>query len=322
MNLVKKLKKKIEDKKEERIETQYEKTHNRLITAFHKKIGVTKEDSQEEINHKTLKYVRENQDKQQLFEVILTDKQYEDCEFLLAVYRANPVLAILKQPREQHENNAYFMVEYLKVLLKGYESSPLGGQPYTIEDCLSKRIFAKTLRNFSFLERLSKEFPEENIVKYLTKIQYDLYEYPPQNRVEKICSQLSNEFFQAQVSRFGAGALKHLPPKMINGELVSLGIKQDGFDSLKFLNIDSLLDNKGLILLATKHDGAAALKDYIYKSLSPNREHNYWCHGEPHLDRYYSLRHKTIQDKLIADPEIQQILEELKQEQATSEQNQ
>jgi len=315
-SILKTLGERIKNSKEKQAKTKYERAHTIRVREFHKKIGIDHRCTPEEIDQKTLEYVKNTKNKRLLFEVYLTDKQYENCDFLLELYQANPFMAIIKQPREEQERNVNFMVEYLKVVFAEYQTDPLSGVQ-TIEDCLSKRCFEQVLRDPAFLEKLSKELPEENVVKYISKIQYDLYEYPPRNRVEEMCSKLSKEFFQEQISRFGAGALKHLPPKMLKDtELISFGIQYDGFDSLKFLDIESVLDNKNLIMQAAKHDGSRALNDYIDNIISPNRKDRYWCHGELHEDRYFSRAHKSVHESLKADPEIQQLLETLRQEEA------
>ena len=317
--LLEKLTRKIKGAKEYFVDSHHERSLNKLMDSFHKKIDVPKHATLTEINAKTIEYVKTNKDIPSLLAVVLTDEQYSDREFLLELYKANPILTVLRQPRTDFESDPEFMVQYLKIMIQGYHENPIGGHAYSLDDCLSKAIFTKVLRNAEFLEKLSKEFPEENIAQYLYKIKFDLYEYPPHNRVEKMCSQLSNEFFQEQVSRFGKDALKYLPTKIAsNVDLITLGVGCDGFGSLTYFNVQDILDNKALILLATERDGAQALLNYINKTLSSNRTSAYMCHGEPHLDHYFDKRYAAVQDALLADPEIQQILEKLKQEQANN----
>lgn len=315
-NLFQKLTNKIKEAREHFIDSRHERTFNKLMDSFHKTINVSQHATLAEINQKTIEYVKNNKDFSSLLSVILTDEQYSDREFLLELYKANPILTVLRQPRTNLETDSDFMIQYVKIMLQGYHENPIGGREYSLEECLSKAIFTKVLRKADFLEKLSKEFPEENIAQYLYKIKFDLYEYPPQNRVEKICSQLSNEFFQAQVSRFGKNALKYFPTKIAsNVDLITLGVGCDGFDSLRYLNVQDILDNKALILLAAERDGAQALANYINKTLSPNRTSSYMCHGEPHLDHYFDKRYNSVQDALLADPEIQAIFEKFKHEQ-------
>ncbi|MBQ8430907.1 MAG: hypothetical protein IJX26_03075, partial [Clostridia bacterium] len=87
--------------------------------------------------------------------------------------------------------------------------------------------------------------------------------------------------------------------------ILESAIECDGFESLKYLNVDQVLSNKNLIIKACRGEGRAYLAEYIHKTLSPNRETSYMCHGELHEYSHYDERYEEVQKALLNDSEIQ-----------------
>ena len=79
------------------------------------------------------------------------------------------------------------------------------------------------------------------------------------------------------------------------------GIEKDGFDSLAYLPRDMIVENRDLIVLAAKVGGMEGLRKHFLSNLSPDKEHFYMCHGEPHISNYTDLKYWPIRDALNKD---------------------
>ena len=116
---------------------------------------------------------------------------------------------------------------------------------------------------------------------------------------------LSKEILTTQVKIFGLKVLKELPKELpYFAELVDICITKEGFEALKYLPVEQVLENKDLVIKAYSVDGVKALAYYIMRDLEPNRTHSYMCHGEDHWYEQYHEEYAIAQKGLLEDETI------------------
>ena len=280
-----------------------EKERVKALKRFMKKIGVTKKDSQEQINQKVLKFASETKIP---FEIRLSDVQKNDKSFLLKLYQANTDCTNWQKPNEEHQKDVDFMIEFFQVAYEQKKKTYSRFMKVTLYEVASD--YKDVLKNPLFVEKMEKAFPDENLLEILTQC-LDSYFIHKENPYREAVFAWPYGVLKAQAQKFGKDFLKYLPKDYPNyTRLVAAAAEKDGFDSLTYLPIKKVLKKKDLILKAHTKDGVERLVSYLKKDLSPRREQFYWCHGEPHYYSYHSKEHEKVQESLLSDKDIRKIV--------------
>lgn len=297
-----------EEAQRQRMLIRWEKQKQAEIRIFHRRLLLKKNAGVQEINAKVLAYAKRTRD---VGTIKLTDEQYADSDFMYSLYLANADTARRFKPIQSHYDNIDFLIKWLKISYenRGAESNKLKWILINHEGML---------KNPKFVERLIREFPQENIIELLRDRLVDTSFVAKDEEREKtfvtIIMQLPKESVALQAWMHGRLVLRKLPktyPYM--AEAVSKGIETDGFCSLRYLDVTQIAQNIDLIVKAYNKDGIKELYRYLKSDLSPSRTGYYMCHGEPHDYSYYDERYEVVQKLVMKDPRIVKILNQHQQ---------
>ncbi len=260
----------------------------------------------------------------QFHKIALTDEQRKNPEFLLSMYASNPLTARFYKPSSDNkdlQNNVNFMFEFVKrvmdVEMQHHSDDLVFWQKSELVSALSP--YETAIQHSQLFDLLIKQYPEVNMIEVIDdcfsrKRIWGKWTRDALNETERefesVLKGLSKESLISHTQRFGKKVLSKLPTEIdFWPELAAVGVKKDGFDSLGYLPIKYVLDNKNLILQAYEKDGAKELASYLTRTLSPHRTHYYMCHGEPHDYSTYEEEYAVVQAALMSDPEFIAILE-------------
>ena len=211
--------------------------HNK-ITNFHKLIGIKKDSRPEKIDRAVLAYARQTKHPLKIY---LTNKQKNNPAFLLELYRLQPELTNARYPSDKLSHNYNFMIEYFKIR---YHAKLLHDNIYTMMH------FAPDLMSHPiFVERVAKEFPNENILRVVQYAEQYLQKYTYSNNIvlpfNRVPFELSNEVLTQQAKTHGSRFVALLPKNHPNyNNLVQCAAEFDGELSLKFLKNEKPKENK------------------------------------------------------------------------------
>lgn len=260
----------------------------------------------------------------QFHRIALSDEQYNNPEFLISMYNANPLTVRYYKPgweNKEQQNNVNFMFEFIKRTMKIEMDRHSDDRAYweKIELVQTLAGYNTAIQNAGLFELLIKEYPNVNMLEVIDDCFSRRGIWLPwtkaalnenQQLFESVIAGLSRESLISQTQKFGKNTLRHLPSNLeFWPELAAAGVKVDGFDSLEYLPVKYVLDNKHLVLQSYEKDGAGELASYLTRTLSPHRTHYYMCHGEPHDYSTYEEEYAVVQKTLMSDPEFIAILE-------------
>ena len=250
-------------------------------------------------------------------EVVLPDELRNDKAFLLDLYKANTCFTNWIKPTKEMQNDIDFMLEYVKC---SYEKSK---NEYTDSWHTSSEIkwaienYEDLIRNPEFIEKLSKTFPNVNMIETLKRMiagysMNAIFDKEKQKKdkedFQNVIRGLSTETLCNHARLCGRSVITYIPKDIPSfAQVVSAGIDKDGFDSLRYLDVEQILDNKDLIIKAYAKDGFKEFKYYIESWLHPIRTYYYMCHGEEHDYSKYDERYDKVQKALMADKDIKEI---------------
>lgn len=309
------------EKNNQRYKEKIKRQREKRINAFRKYAKVPTDATQAQIDECCLRAIS-NMTFDQFHKIALSDEQYKNPEFLLAMYASNPQTArCFKSSNVDLQNNTNFMFEYLKHVMKlemQHHSTEIEfWQKNELIQALAS--YETAIQNSGLFELLIKEYPKINMLEVIDECfsrkgvwgrwtKEALKEN--QKQFQSVVSGLSKEALISQAQLFGKKALRYIPSELdFWSDLASAGIKKDGFDSLDYLPIKDVLANKQLIIEAYEKDGIKKLAYYLTHSLSPQRTHYYMCHGEEHSYSHYDEEYEIVQKTLMNDPEFIAILE-------------
>ena len=292
----------------------YEKFRKQQLKKFHKSLRITKKYTNGEIDSTVIAHAKSmGKDLEYLW---LTVSQMRDKEFLLKLYESNVKATRTNPPAfEELKSDNDFMFEYIKL---AYRYHQLDSVQAVAPLSIVVRPYKELLLDPVFLERLGREFPVQNI---LTEFRDSfgvmrMVSKDTKSKIETTINMLGEEYLIVGTKRHGAKFVQELPVNHpLRLKLIELAIENDGFTALNLLNIDEVYDNRKLIYKAYEKDGVQALWKYLTKTLSPNVERYYMCHGDPHYDCYFSKKNAEVQRKLFYDEKIWTILESERQKQ-------
>ena len=306
--------------KEEKRKLKAERNWQKLVNKFLRMARVPKNATNEQTKACILHYVRRM--KRDFWKVFLPDSLCNDPEFLLQLYKANLEMAYFQSPRgSKLLSNVDFMIEFVKLADKREMQGCMYRKESALKDILSYR--EKAFENPKFIERLAQEFPDVNVIKIIKEvINKRLRMWPKaeerqqaKEKINRIISSLPNELLCNQVKTFGLEALKLIPNDVSDfNKIVGVGIEKDGFEALRCLDIEQVLENKDLVIKAYQKDGLDALNDYMNRTLSPERAIDYGCHGELHTYYEFDARYAIVQRALLEDPDFMSEVFELEEQ--------
>ena len=295
-----------------------DKRYERIQKRLFRRAKISKQDTEPVIKEKLLKFAESKRENYNLI-VVLPKNLISNAKFMLDLYRVNPDLIDVLEPNKVESplaNNVNFMVEYVKLAYKVNTErhkkhyivlKPRNELLWALQNC------SNLLLNPEFIQKLAKTFPEVNVfdVAEAKIVRVDGREEEIQ-MFNEMLNQLPKEFVEEQVSKFGAKVLLTLPHGYEGfDKLIALGVKKDGFKSLRLFPIDKITKNKNLIVEAYKVDGREALKDYVNNGLSPFRSvrlkfNNIYADAE--YENYFDAGIDKIQTEILRDKEISDLL--------------
>lgn len=311
------------ERSNQRYNEKLKRERAKRIAKFMKFAKVPANATQEQINECCLKAIQQ-MNQNQFHKIALSDAQYNNPEFLLSMYSVNPLTVRFYKPgwnNETLQNNVNFMFEYIKYVMKDEMSRHSDDKSYWEKLELTQTLssYSTAIQNAGLFELLIKEYPNVNMLEVIDDCFSRRGIWGPwtkdalnqnQHLFESVIAGLSREALISQTQKFGKDTLRHLPKTLeFWPELATAGVAVDGFDSLEYLPIQYVLDNKHLILQSYEKDGAGELGSYLTRTLSPHRTHYYMCHGEPHDYSTYEEEYAVVQQALMNDPELIAILE-------------
>ncbi len=315
-----------------------DKKQKKLLKKFYKSLGLKRNATQEEINRAIWSYVKNPEN--DLSIVVLTEEQMNDEAFLKMLYDANIKCLEKFPPSETLKSSPSFMADIASTISYSFmdrESAYVG-----IARRGYSELFKDILNNPEFFEHLLIYFPNENVDRFIRKIIEDV-EYDKDKAFKKywdvrgdVFPKLSEKVLISQAKQFGSEflltaiyALKG--NKELQIKIIEAAIERDGFEALRYLtstgpklynpgqpldfDIDTIMENKHLFIKACEIDGPEALKKFIYETLSPTKKYyHYKDPNDPHDEHtpdyteMYDERYENLQQKLLADPQIQKAL--------------
>ena len=318
------------ERSNQRYNEKIKREREKRISKFMKFSKVPQGATQEQINECYLRAIS-NMNVNQFHKIALTDEQYNSSEFMLAMYNINPLTVRYYLPgwnNEEQQNNVNFMFEFIKhtmqLNMERHSEDLAYWQKVDLISTLSG--YNTAIQNPGLFELLIKEYPDVNMIEVIN----DCFDRKGvwgkwtkealkenQELFESVLKGLSKEALISQTQCFGKDILRRLPKELeFWPELVSVAVEKDGFDSLEYLPVEYVLDNKHLVLQAYKKDGIKELASYLTQTLSPHRTHYYMCHGEEHDYTTYEEAYAIVQKALMSDPIIVAILEKEERKQA------
>ncbi len=307
----------------EKAEKKYARKKEKAIKTTLKKARVPKDATPEQVKAYLIHYVKNL--KSNFYKLRFTDEQLSDPNFLLGLYKANiNILRYISPTNENLINNVDFMIEYIKLRHNKEMMSYKTNDKYLAQSNLNWIIkrYIEVMSNPEFIVKLAKEFPNLEIISLVKASFLEKYDSlilsekdrqqkeDNKERYKECLSKLPIELLCKQVKNHSYDVLKNIPNDIPNfNQLISIDIDKNGFESLKHLDITQVLYNEDLIIKAYKKEGFKALADYIQYSLSPQRNHVYVCHGEPHSYTSYDKRYEEVQKELISSPKIKAIFD-------------
>ena len=311
------------ERSNQRYNEKLRKERAKRIAKFRKFAKVPEGATQEKINECCLRAISTM--KQNQFHIIaLSDEQYNNPEFLLSMYSVNPITVNYYKPgwkNEELQNNVNFMFEFVRHTMDIEMARHSDDKAYWEKIELTQTLspYGTAIQNAGLFELLIREYPDINMLEVIDDCFSRRGIWGPwtktalnqnQNLFESVITGLSKEALVSQTQKFGKNTLRHLPNSLeFWPELAAAGVAVDGFDSLEYLPIKHVLDNKHLVLQSYEKDGASELASYLTRTISPHRTHYYMCHGEPHDYSTYEEEYAVVQQALMNDPELIAILE-------------
>lgn len=313
----------------EKFEIKFQRDKERSIKKFLRKAGVSKNDTPEQVKEKLIKYTAKAKINYTAFRY--PDELLADPEFLLAIYKANSDTAIFYPPsfaNKELVTNADFMIEYVKLSFELKKNGLYANLYKEMPNIWGENILDGILRKYDtiiftpdFIDKLSKSFEDINIVPlvklsftkcYIIGSREEIKQKEKQDleMFKKCLTEVNIDVLCNQARKFGCKCIREIPKDIPNfNKIVDAGIEEDGFASLRELDITQVLDNVNLVSLAYSIDGIHGLLTYIKKSLSPYRNYTYCCHGEIHDYVKYEQVYADVQNALLSHPDIKAIIE-------------
>lgn len=221
------------------IEQLHAYEESQRIKNFHKLIKATKDTTLYDLNRKTLAFAKNTKHPLKIY---LTKQQKKHGKFLLALYRIQPELTNARYPGKNLYNDVDFMVEYYKIR---YNAKIICDNIY-----LMTHFNPNILTNAEFVERIAREFPNENILKlicyaktYAKKYTFDSVE---DDLFIKVTYNLPKDIMMQQAKTFGVQFLEFLPKSHPHIKfLVKCASIKDGDKAFQYLpKFETYKENK------------------------------------------------------------------------------
>lgn len=276
---------------------------DREVISFLKRVGVKKDDDYSTINNKIIDYVTRKGKKLDLDCVYLLDRQLNDSNFMIKLFKANNNLTyIFSNLSESLKHNQDFVLCYLDIVLN------------MVKDNSNKNLykyflkFKDLINKPDFVIKLLEKFPNINVISIIQKCFIENYGVDSKGKLKEVLECLPLNLLCEQAQKFGCSVLMCIPKNFINyRDIVSSAIEKDGFRALNYLSIDDVSKNKGLIIKAYKVSGIDELSYYLEFTLNPNKIRGYVENNKAYSIKEYDERCAEVQKELLQLPEIKEI---------------
>ena len=273
--------------------TLLDKKFNKMLK---NQIGIDESIEGQEFDNAIIDYV-ESGNKINLY--MLSSEQKKNKDFMLRLFSADPTLIKEDTLDSDFKKDKDYMLKYYTL------------RNSCAKDCARYGMYweEELLNDPEFVDKLSQSNPDIDILSLVTRV-VDNSIFADGEKSKNIINQLNPETLVGQVKAFGLDALRKIPSD--HSEYVTFvdaAVETIGYEGLRYLSVDKVLENKDIIYKAYEKDGVDALVKYITNDLNPNRKDGYMCHGEYHDYSYYSKQHEEDRDELLEDEKINGILE-------------
>ena len=243
---------------------------------LHQKLGIEKTASQDEVNAAYINFAKQGN---QIYAIYLTDAQWNNHNFLLELFDADYGRAFVGSLPKNLQSNIDFMVKYFTIKYSHFKEDYLKhGHSEPNQNIIRKIGYNKELvESPHFLTQLSKAIPELNLLNMVNEVLGYVY---PHNRTtperQALIEKIPVDVLKTQARKFGAPAIEELVSQHKSypflADVVSEGIKCDGFKSLKAIPEKDIAPNKRLIIEAAAIGGPKALFGYMTETVSCRRQ--------------------------------------------------
>lgn len=277
------------------VESFKELINNIKLNKFRSECGAEKFYSLEDVNDCILDYLEKMAIlNKKVKNIELSKGQLSNRVFMNKLYQINRDIVVEPKFMPSGENaiDDDYMLWYFNNVAKYF--------PSRLIDISSK--YSYLYENDEFVSRFSKEVNNANL--------FQILDFLDTSKNHERVKRLPIKIMLEQTRKHGNKALQYVP---VNHKyfrcFVNSGIEKDGFESLKCLTLNEVVENKKLVIKAYAMSGFDALETYLKDTLNPFQATIYNCNGKKYIKREYDKERHTVQKALLNDPEIKNILE-------------